>query len=76
MVLAEGPVAFEGLERALEEGLVEKLSRAIDEHKLVEIEYLKPEEQEVATRTVEPYFIERSPTHAWFNSGGQTIQVY
>jgi proteasome accessory factor C len=48
-----------------EEGLVEKLSRAIDEHKLVEIEYLKPEEQEVATRTVEPYFIERSLPH-WY----------
>jgi proteasome accessory factor C len=42
-----------------EEGLVERLSKAIDEHKLVEIEYLKPEEQEVVTRTVEPYSIER-----------------
>jgi predicted DNA-binding transcriptional regulator YafY len=48
-----------------EEGLVEKLSRAIDEHKLVEIEYLKPEEQEVATRTVEPYSIERRLPH-WY----------
>jgi predicted DNA-binding transcriptional regulator YafY len=42
-----------------EEDLVAKLTQAIDEHKLVEIEYLKPEEQEVATRTVEPYSIER-----------------
>jgi proteasome accessory factor BC len=42
-----------------EEGLVDKLTQAIDEHKLVELEYLKPEEQEVVVRTVEPYSIER-----------------
>jgi proteasome accessory factor BC len=42
-----------------EEGLVDTLTHAIDDHKLVEIEYLKPEEQEVVTRTVEPYSIER-----------------
>src|SRR5262249_3835065 len=42
-----------------EEGLVEKLTQAIDAHRLVEIGYLKPEEQEVVTRTVEPYSIER-----------------
>ncbi len=42
-----------------EEGLVDKLTQAIDEHKLVEIEYLKPKEQAVVTRTVEPYSIER-----------------
>jgi predicted DNA-binding transcriptional regulator YafY len=42
-----------------EEDLVAKLSAGIDAHRLVEIEYLKPEEQEVATRTVEPYAIER-----------------
>jgi proteasome accessory factor BC len=48
-----------------EEGLVEKLTQAIDGHKLVEIEYLKPEEQEVATRTVEPYSIERRLPH-WY----------
>jgi len=42
-----------------EEGLVEQLTQAIDEHRLVEIEYLKPEEQEVVTRVVEPYSIER-----------------
>jgi proteasome accessory factor C len=42
-----------------EEGLVDTLTRAIDGHKLVELEYLKPEEQEVVTRTVEPYSIER-----------------
>ncbi|HEX7083115.1 MAG TPA: WYL domain-containing protein [Gaiellaceae bacterium] len=42
-----------------EEDLVAKLTRAIDEHRLVEIEYLKPDEQAVATRTVEPYSIER-----------------
>jgi proteasome accessory factor C len=48
-----------------EEGLVETLTQAIDGHKLVEIEYLKPEEQEVATRTVEPYSIERRLPH-WY----------
>jgi proteasome accessory factor C len=48
-----------------EEGLVEKLSQAIDEHRIVELEYLKPEEQAVVTRTVEPYSIERRLPH-WY----------
>jgi predicted DNA-binding transcriptional regulator YafY len=48
-----------------EEGLVETLTKAIDAHKLVEIEYLKPDEQEVVTRTVEPYSIERRLPH-WY----------
>jgi proteasome accessory factor C len=48
-----------------EEGLVEKLTQAIDAHRLVAIEYLKPEEQEVVTRTVEPYSIERRLPH-WY----------
>jgi proteasome accessory factor BC len=52
-----------------EEGLVDKLTQAINEHKLVEIEYLKPEEQAVVIRTVEPYSIERRLpnwyVHAW-----------
>jgi proteasome accessory factor BC len=48
-----------------EEDLVAKLSQAIDEHKLVEVEYLKPEEQEVVTRTFEPYSIERRLPH-WY----------
>jgi proteasome accessory factor BC len=48
-----------------EEGLVDKLTQAINEHKLVELEYLKPEEQEVVTRTVEPYAIERRLPH-WY----------
>ena len=48
-----------------EEGLVDTLTQAIDEHKLVELEYLKPEEQEVVTRTVEPYSIERRLPH-WY----------
>jgi proteasome accessory factor BC len=42
-----------------EEDLVATLTQAIDEHRLVEIEYLKPEEQAVVTRTIEPYSIER-----------------
>src|SRR5947208_12626147 len=41
-----------------EEHLVNTLTHAIDEHHLVAIEYLKPEEQEVVTRTIEPYSIE------------------
>jgi proteasome accessory factor C len=48
-----------------EEGLVEQLTQAIDKHRLVEIEYLKPEEQEVVTRVVEPYSIERRLPH-WY----------
>ncbi len=48
-----------------EEGLVDTLTRAIDTHRLVELEYLKPEEQEVVTRTVEPYSIERRLPH-WY----------
>jgi proteasome accessory factor C len=42
-----------------EEDLVATLTRAISEHKVVELEYLKPESTEVTTRTVEPYTIER-----------------
>ena len=48
-----------------EEDLVDTLTHAIDDHKLVEIEYLKPEEQEVVTRSVEPYSIERRLPH-WY----------
>jgi proteasome accessory factor C len=48
-----------------EEGLVERLTYAIDQHRLVEIEYLKPKEQEVANRIVEPYSIERRLPH-WY----------
>jgi proteasome accessory factor C len=48
-----------------EEGLVDVLTQAIDGHKLVELDYLKPEEQEVVTRTVEPYSIERRLPH-WY----------
>jgi predicted DNA-binding transcriptional regulator YafY len=48
-----------------EEDLVATLTRAIDAHRLVEIEYLKPEEREVTTRTVEPYSIERRLPN-WF----------
>jgi proteasome accessory factor BC len=48
-----------------EEGLVDQLTQAIDQHRLVEIEYLKPEEQEVVNRVVEPYSIERRLPH-WY----------
>ena len=59
--LAQTPAPHIGAE----EGLVDTLTRAIDEHRLVELEYLKPEEQEVVTRTVEPYSIERRLPH-WY----------
>jgi proteasome accessory factor C len=42
-----------------EEDLVATLTRAIGQHRVVELEYLKPESTEVTTRTVEPYTIER-----------------
>jgi predicted DNA-binding transcriptional regulator YafY len=48
-----------------EEELVDSLTHAIDEHHLVEIEYLKPEERDAVTRVVEPYSIERSLPH-WY----------
>ena len=48
-----------------EEDLVATLTRAIAEHKVVELEYLKPESTEVTTRTVEPYTIERRLPH-WY----------
>src|SRR3954471_23384429 len=48
-----------------EEGLVDQLTRAIDQHHLVQIEYLKREEREVVTGVVEPYSIERSLPH-WY----------
>ncbi len=48
-----------------EEDLVDTLTRGIASHKLVELEYLKPESTEVETRTVEPYGIERRLPH-WY----------
>jgi predicted DNA-binding transcriptional regulator YafY len=59
--LTQTPTPSEGAE----EDLVASLSRAISEHKLVELEYLKPESTEVETRTVEPYKIERRLPH-WY----------
>ena len=59
--LAQTPTPHGGAE----EDLVAALTRAIDERKLVELEYLKPESSEVETRTVEPYTIERRLPH-WY----------
>jgi predicted DNA-binding transcriptional regulator YafY len=59
--LAQTPTPHAGAE----EDLVASLSRAIDSHKLVELEYLKPGESEVETRTVAPYSIERRLPH-WY----------
>ena len=59
--LAQTPTPHGGAE----EDLVASLTRAIDGSKLVELEYLKPGESEVETRTVEPYAIERTLPH-WY----------
>ena len=59
--LAQTPTPHGGAE----EDLVASFSRAITEHKLVELEYLKPDSMEVETRTVEPYKIERRLPH-WY----------
>jgi predicted DNA-binding transcriptional regulator YafY len=52
-----------------EEDLVTRLSHAIDDRRLVEIEYLKEGEQEPTVRTVEPYRIQRElpvwRIHTW-----------
>jgi proteasome accessory factor BC len=42
-----------------EERLVRTLSEAMHEHRLVEFEYMKPEETTASTRTVEPYKFRR-----------------
>jgi proteasome accessory factor BC len=48
-----------------EEDLVATLTRAIGAHRIVELEYLKPDSTELQTRTVEPYSIERRLPH-WY----------
>jgi proteasome accessory factor C len=59
--LAQTPEPHAGAE----EDLVATLTSAIDSHRVVELEYLKPDSTEVATRTVEPYSIERRLPH-WY----------
>ena len=54
--LPQTPARQSGAE---EEDLVATLSEGIREHRLVELEYLKEEEQEPATHLVEPYSLER-----------------
>ena len=59
--LAQTPTPQAGAE----EDLVATLTHAIDDHYLVELDYLKPESTEVETRTIEPYGIERRLPH-WY----------
>jgi predicted DNA-binding transcriptional regulator YafY len=59
--LAQTPEPHAGAE----EDLVATLTRAIGSHRLVELQYLKPDSTEVETRTVEPYSIERRLPH-WY----------
>jgi predicted DNA-binding transcriptional regulator YafY len=59
--LAQTPASPAGAE----EDLVATLTWAIDEQRVVELEYLKPESTEITTRTVEPYSIERRLPH-WY----------
>ena len=65
MLQSEVGMRYVNRRMGAEEGLVETLTKAIDQHQLVELEYLKPEEQDVVTRTVEPYSIERRLPH-WY----------
>jgi predicted DNA-binding transcriptional regulator YafY len=57
-----------------EEQLVGVLSEAMEQHRLVEIEYLKEGEREPALRTVEPYTFERElpvwRVHTWDRTVG------
>src|SRR5262245_14940670 len=59
--LAQTPEPHAGAE----EDLVAMLTRAIGAHRVVELEYLKPDSTELETRTVEPYSIERRLPH-WY----------
>ncbi len=59
--LAQTPAPHAGAE----EDLVATLTRAIGAHRVVELEYLKPDSTELETRTVEPYSIERRLPH-WY----------
>ncbi len=59
--LAQTPASPAGAE----EDLVATLTWAIDEQRVVELDYLKPESTEITTRTVEPYSIERRLPH-WY----------
>jgi proteasome accessory factor BC len=56
------------------EDVVAKLARAIDQHRLVELEYLKEGESDPATRVVEAYTIERRfpvwYVHTWSRTSG------
>jgi proteasome accessory factor C len=69
--LRESPEPLIGGE---EEQLIHTLSEAIEERRLVAIEYLKPEEPETTTRVIEPYRFERTlPNwylHAWDTGRG------
>jgi predicted DNA-binding transcriptional regulator YafY len=57
-----------------EEELIRTLAGAIESRRIVEIEYLKPDETETTTRTIEPYRIERDLpywyVHAWDRERG------
>jgi proteasome accessory factor C len=55
----------DGAAATAEEELVRTLSQAIEERRLVEIEYLKPETDRTETRLVEPYSLERRLPH-WY----------
>jgi predicted DNA-binding transcriptional regulator YafY len=55
-----------------EEDLVAKLSEGIRELRLVELEYLKEEEQEPTTHLVEPYALERRLPHWYVHTWDRT----
>ncbi len=55
----------EPLAATAEEELIHTLTRAIEERQLVEVEYLRPDEERTTTRVVEPHRLERDLPH-WY----------
>jgi predicted DNA-binding transcriptional regulator YafY len=62
----------EPLSEEAEEGLVATLTDAIRQRRLVEIEYLKEEEETPTTHLVEPYTIERRLPHWYVHTWDRT----
>jgi proteasome accessory factor C len=55
-----------------EEELIRSLAAAIRERRVVEIEYLRPDESETSTRTIEPYRLERDLPHWYVHAWDRT----
>src|SRR5207248_7779294 len=55
-----------------EEGLIRTFTRAIHEHRLVEVEYQKDGEETWSQRLVEPYYLERQLPHWYVHTWDRT----